>query len=62
MSELRKPFPKKIRLKNRKPGKMPHIIKKPTSQKGNFGSNKKVRLELTMNGLGKPLKKSDPKN
>ena len=35
---------------------MPHVNKKTTSQKWKFGSNKKLVLESTMNGLGKPLK------
>ena len=38
---------------------MPHV-KKTTSEKGKFDSNKKLGLERTMNGLGKPfLKKND---
>ena len=37
--------------------------KKPTSEKCKFGSNKKLDLEWTTNGLGKPFrKKFDPKN
>ena len=36
---------------------------KTFSEKWNFGSNKKLGLKWTMNGLGKPFrKKSDPKN
>ena len=40
---------------------MPHVNKK-TSEKWTIGSNKKLVLERTMNGLGKSFgKKSDPK-
>ena len=37
---------------------MPHVNKKTTSDKENFGLNKKLRLERTMNGLGKPFRKN----
>ena len=41
---------------------MPHVKKKITSEKKKLGSNKKLGLERTMNGLGKTFrKKSDPK-
>ena len=42
---------------------MSHKNKKTTSEKWNFGSNKKLVLKRTMNGLGKPFRKNcDPKN
>ena len=37
---------------------MPHENKKTTSEKRKFGSNKKLGLEWTMNGLGKPFVKN----
>ena len=37
---------------------MPHLNKKTTSEKGKCGSNKKLVLERTMNGLGKYLEKT----
>ena len=41
---------------------MPHVNKKTTSEKWKFGSNKKLGLERTMNGLRTRFrKKSDPK-
>ena len=36
---------------------MSHIKKKIISEKWKFGSNKKLGLELTMNGLGKKFRK-----
>ena len=36
---------------------MPHVNKKTITEKWNFGSNKKLGLEWTMNGLEKPFKK-----
>ena len=42
---------------------MPHLNKKPLAKKRNLVQLKKLGLERTMNGLGKPFrKKSDPKN
>ena len=42
---------------------MPHLNKKNYGEKSKFGSNKKLGLERTINGLGKSLrKKSNPKN
>ena len=41
---------------------MPNANKKPLASKGNSVEQKKLGLELTMNELGKPLRKSDPKN
>ena len=42
---------------------MLQVNKKTTSEKGKFGSNKKLGLEKIMNGLGKKFrKKSNPKN
>ena len=42
---------------------MPHVNKKTTSDKRKFNSNKKLSLELAVNGLRKPFRKqSDPKN
>ena len=42
---------------------MPHVNKKTSIENGKFNSNKKLGLEWTINGLGKPFrKKSDPKN
>ena len=38
----------------------PHVNKKPLA-KQKFGSKKKLGLELTMNGLGKPFKKTNKK-
>ena len=55
MSQLRKPFLKKIRSK-RINVKRPHV-NKTTSEKRKFGSNKKLGPEWTMNVLGKPFKK-----
>ena len=57
----------KIRSKNKKKKqkinvKMPHVNKKTTSEKWKFNSNKKLGLEWAVNGLGKPFRKSDPKN
>ena len=37
---------------------MPHVNKKTTSEKWKFGSNKKLGIEWTMNGLGKPFLKN----
>ena len=37
---------------------MPHVNKKTTSQKWKFGSDQKVGLERTTNGLGKPFRKN----
>ena len=34
--------------------------RKTTSEKWKFGSNKKLGLERTMNGLGKPLRIKNP--
>ena len=42
--------------------KMPHVNKKRTCKKRNFGSNKKQGLERTVNGLGKAFKKFYLKN
>ena len=56
MSELGKPFPKNQIKKFKKLKinvKMPHVNKKTTSEKDKFGSNKKLGLEWTMNGLEK---------
>ena len=36
---------------------MPHVDK-TTSEKWKFGSNKKLGLEGTVNGLGKPFRKN----
>ena len=61
MSELGKPF-QESQIKNKIKAKMPHE-KKTASKKGKFGSNEKLGLERTMNGLGKAFKeKTDPKN
>ena len=56
----------KIRSKNRKNSKNQSEIftceQKTTSEKGKLGSNKKLFLERTMNGLGEPIRrKSGPK-
>ena len=42
--------------------KMPNMDTKPLARKGNLVETKKLGLELTMNGLGKPFRKNDPKN
>ena len=57
MSELEKPFLKnQIKKKQKINVEMPHV-KKTISDKQNFGLNKKIGLEWTMNGFGKPLRK-----
>ena len=66
MSELGKPFLKKIKKIDFKKEKMnvkiPHVNKKSQARNENL-VQKKLGLERTMNGLGKPLrKKSDPNN
>ena len=61
MSELGKQFLKKSDTKTI--FKIPHVNKKPLSSNENLVHTKKLGLELTTNGLGKPFKKkSDPKN
>ena len=65
MSELRKPFPKEIRAKNLKTETQCQnaACEKTTNEKEKFGSNRKLGLGWTMNGLRKPFrKKSDSKN
>ena len=60
MSELGAPFRKNIINQNEIP-----ICeqKKTTNEKWKSGSNTKLGLEQTMDGLGKPFrKKSDPRN
>ena len=37
---------------------MPHVNKKTTSENWIFGSNKKLGLEWTLNGYGKPFRKN----
>ena len=60
---LKKKSDQKNFKKNRKSMSKCRMSKKFTSQKWKFGSYKKLGLEWTMNGLGKPFrKKSDPKN
>ena len=64
MSELGKPFPKKlikIKTKQKIKVKMPHVNKKTTSEKGKSGSNKKTRPRMKYEWIGKTIKKSDPK-
>ena len=61
MSELGKPFLKKNQIKFKKKtenqGQNAACEQKTTSEKRKFGSNKKLGIELTMNGSGKPFTK-----
>ena len=38
--------------------KLPHVNKKPLARNGNLVQTKKLGLEWTLNGLGKPLTKN----
>ena len=59
-NHLKKPIQKIEKTVNIKV-KLPHMNKKSLAKK-KFGSNKKLGIELTMNGLGKPFKKANTKN
>ena len=64
---LRKPFlkksDKKIGKKQKINVKMPHVNEKSTSEILKFNSNKKIRLRMSCEWIGKTiLKKTDPKN
>ena len=62
MSELGKPFLIKQIKFLKSQCQNAACEQKTTSEKWKFGSNKKLGLERTMNGLGKPFrKKHDPK-
>ena len=62
MSELGKPFLKNQIRKTENQCQNAACEQKNISEKWKFGSNKKLGLERTMNGLGRPFrKKSDPK-
>ena len=66
MSELRKPFLKKISSKNLRNEinvKMPSVNKKPLARNGNLVKTKKTRPRMHYEWIGKTnWKKSDPKN
>ena len=63
MSELGKPFIKKSHRKNVKKSENAACEQKSKSDKLKFGSNTKLGLEWTMNGLVKQFrKKSNPKD
>ena len=56
-------FYKKVSSKNEKQNQCQNAAceQKTTSEKGKIGSNKKLGIEGTINGLAKPLKKRNPK-
>ena len=62
MSEMENHFQRNQKKNSKKKQKinvkMPHVNKKTASEKWKFGSNNKLGLEWTMNGLRKPFRKN----